>query len=430
MLLIAIRSALKDWDERMSSARVTSSVPLFEKGCQFMNSKYLLIPIVAIGLLTVAGNAGFAQQPSSAPESSTLPFVSPIFGDNMVLQRNKVDKIWGWSEPGDTVRVQIGNSTAQAVAGADRRWQVEIPGAPAGGPYTVNITGRQSEELRNVLVGDVWLCGGQSNMEFKLRGAQDAEDEIKAADHPEIRFFTAAEHSAYRHSDTVTGSVERCFTGYGRSSFRSCLLFRATHSTGHPRPNRPCGGLRWRNAPAETWTSADTLRQLGGFDAQLAELQQGTSGNGPQYGNYIMQWYDEYDIGLKDQWADPTLDDTSWKSVDVMNGWATLGAPDPALGGLVSKRDHACPIRCRLAGQRFPGRGRPDGFGVDQWQLCRRQRAGGESSPLFSARGVLKSPGKTSSRFAFEDRAKCRLPGQTSRPAPGPRRSDQHSDGG
>lgn len=312
----------------MSSARVTSSVPLFEKGCQFMNSKYLLIPIVAIGLLTVAGNAGFAQQPSSAPESSTLPFVSPIFGDNMVLQRNKVDKIWGWSEPGDTVRVQIGNSTAQAVAGADRRWQVEIQAPPAGGPYTVNITGRQSEELRNVLVGDVWLCGGQSNMEFKLRGAQDAEDEIKAADHPEIRFFTAAEHSAYRHSDTVTGSwsVVSPDTAAQVSAVAYYFARRIQQDIHVPIGLVvDCVG----GTPAETWTSADTLRQLGGFDAQLAELQQAASGNGPQYGNYIMQWYDEYDIGLKDQWADPTLDDTSWKSVDVMNGWATLGAPDP-----------------------------------------------------------------------------------------------------
>ena len=105
---------------------------------------------------------------ATAVDSASLPFVSPMFGDDMVLQRGKPNAIWGWSKPGDTIRVEIAGHTARATAGADGRWQTRIlPPAP-GGPYTVKIDGAQHVELHEVLVGDVWLCGGQSNMELPV----------------------------------------------------------------------------------------------------------------------------------------------------------------------------------------------------------------------------------------------------------------------
>jgi len=94
-----------------------------------------------------------------------------IFGDNMVLQRGKSDTIWGWSDPGDAVRVEIGESTAIGSADTNRRWQVKIQPPAPGGPYSVKISGHQSAEKHNVLVGDVWLRGGQSDMGY-LYGSQ------------------------------------------------------------------------------------------------------------------------------------------------------------------------------------------------------------------------------------------------------------------
>lgn len=141
-------------------------------------------------LLALAGGILCAQTTEvTAPASP--PFVSPIFGDNMVLQRGKPNPIWGWSEPGDNVRVEIQGRSATAVAGPDGRWQVKLDPPPAGGPYTIKISGQQSVVLHEVLVGDVWLCGGQSNMQFPLRGARNGETEVKAASHPEIRFFVS-----------------------------------------------------------------------------------------------------------------------------------------------------------------------------------------------------------------------------------------------
>jgi len=105
--------------------------------------------------------------------AAPLPFVSPIFGDSMVMQRGKPNTMWGWSEPGDSVRVEMGGKSASATAGADGKWSARIEPPAAGGPYTVKIAGgAQSVELHDVMVGDVWICAGQSNMQFGLAQAR------------------------------------------------------------------------------------------------------------------------------------------------------------------------------------------------------------------------------------------------------------------
>src|SRR5271165_1526258 len=169
-----------------------------------MSSRYIHFAALAAGLLFAAGPGAYAQptpgQAAPASVAKPLPFVSPIFGDNMVLQRGRLDTIWGWSDPGDTVRVQIGENSATGTAGPDRRWQVKIQPPAPGGPYTVKISGHQSAEMHNVLVGDVWLCGGQSNIGLPLRFTKNADEEIKAANYPDIRFFTVGGHPAYNMS--------------------------------------------------------------------------------------------------------------------------------------------------------------------------------------------------------------------------------------
>src|SRR5665213_1411495 len=112
--------------------------------------------VLAILLLTAVGAA--------AADSSSPPFVSPMFGDNMVLQRGKPIRFWGWVKPGESVHVELNSHIATAVAEPDGRWQTEIEAPAPGGPYTVKISSvEQNVVLHEVLVGDVWLCGGQSN---------------------------------------------------------------------------------------------------------------------------------------------------------------------------------------------------------------------------------------------------------------------------
>ena len=260
-----------------------------------------------------------------------LPFVSPMFSDNMVLQRGKPNTIWGWSKPGDTIHVEIAGHTAKTVAGDDGRWQVQIDPPAPGGPYTVKFDGAQHVVLHEVLVGDVWLCGGQSNMELGLARTRNGSNEISSANHPEIRLYKVASHAAYSPAAIPQGRWKICSpqTVAEDGGFSAVAYFfgRRIQEDIHV----PVGLIEdcLGGTPAEAWTSPETLRPFGDFDAGLAEVDRLKSKGGPEYGNYIMHWYDDYDIGLKgNTWAANDFDDSSWKAVQIPGGFKELGVAD------------------------------------------------------------------------------------------------------
>jgi sialate O-acetylesterase len=261
----------------------------------------------------------------------SLPFVSPLFSDNMVLRRGKPNAIWGWATPGQEVRVQLAGRTAKTVAGSDERWQVQIQPPAPGGPYTIIIDGPQHRELHEVLVGDVWLCGGQSNMELPLSRTRNGAEVIKSAHNPEIRLFKVAPHPSYTPSAVPQGQWKICSpeTVVEDGGFSAVAYFFALKLQEHIR--MPIGLVEdsLGGTPAEAWTSAESLRPLKDFDSQLAELERLKARGGPQYGNYIMHWYDEYDLGLKSNtWAAVDLDDSNWKTVHLPGGFQELGVAD------------------------------------------------------------------------------------------------------
>ena len=295
-----------------------------------MIPRQIRILVIAVGSLLSLACPAFAQSPSQ-PALKPLPFVSTIFGDNMVLQRGKNDTIWGWSDPGDKVRVEIAGKHASGVAGTNRRWQVKIHPPAVGGPYTVKISGHQTVELHNVLVGDVWLCGGQSNMQVSLRAAKNGEEEVKAANFPEIRFFSVAPHSAYHHTDVVEGFWKVVSPETADHVSAVAYYFaRKVQQEIHVPIGLVVDALG--GTPAEAWTSSAALRPLKDFDVPMAELEKLAASGAPEYGNYIMHWYDLYDVGMKGNWAASDLDDSTWKSVDIPGGFSDLGLPEtPAL---------------------------------------------------------------------------------------------------
>lgn len=268
---------------------------------------------------------------NSAPTAKdALPFVSSIFGSNMVLQRGKPNPIWGWAKPDEEIRVTVAGQTVTNLAGPDGHWQVKVMPPDVGGPYTIRITGSQTVEFTNVLVGDVWLCGGQSNMEFPLNRARDGEQEVKGANDPEIRFFIVGRQPAYEPAATVQGKWRVCaphtVTADGGLSAVAYYFARKIRSE----TNIPIGLVQdcVGGTPAETWVSAQTLKKLGDFDTALAELERLRIKGGPQYGNYIMHWYDEFDPGQKHGWATAAFDDSGWKTVTVPGGFTELGVPE------------------------------------------------------------------------------------------------------
>ncbi len=200
-----------------------------------------------------------------------------------------------------------------------------------GGPFTVTIAGHQSAELHNVLVGDVWLCGGQSNMGLPLRFTQNADAEIKAANYPDIRFFTVGGHPAYHHVDVIEGNW-RVVSSESANWISSVGYYFARKIEREIHVPIGLVVVAVGGTPAEAWASEAALRPLHDFDVPLAELDRLKKENAPEYGNYIAHWYDQYDIGQKNNWAAPDLNDSTWKSVPVPGGFAELGVPDaPAL---------------------------------------------------------------------------------------------------
>ena len=267
---------------------------------------------------------------AAAADTNSLPFVSPMFGDDMVLQRGKPNTIWGWSKPGDAIQVEIAGRVAKAVAGADGRWQVEIQPPAPGGPYTIKIDGTQHVELHEVLVGDVWLCGGQSNMELPLDRTRNGTNEIAAANRPEIRFFKVQSHTAYSPAAIPQGSWKICspqtITEDGGFSAVAYFFAEKVQSDVHV----PIGLVEdcLGGTPAEAWTGPETLHRLKDFDAQLAEMERLKAKGGQAYGNYVMPWYDDYDLGLKNNWMVADFDDSRWKAVQIPGGFQELGVSD------------------------------------------------------------------------------------------------------
>jgi len=115
-----------------------------------------------------------------------------VFASHMVLQREMPLVIWGWAQPKETITVTLASATAQAQANDRGEWKVVLPAMKAGGPFTLKVTGSSTVEFDDVLVGEVWLCSGQSNMEMGIGMARDGQQEIAAANYPGIRLLMVA----------------------------------------------------------------------------------------------------------------------------------------------------------------------------------------------------------------------------------------------
>ncbi len=133
-----------------------------------------------------------------------------IIGDSMVLQRDIAAPIWGWADPGEEVTVTIAGQEHTVLADADGKWMVRLDSLPAGGPMEMTISGKNTLRLENILVGEVWLCSGQSNMAWPVRMAGNAEEEIARANHPRIRLFTVKRAIARQPKRDSRGAWEVC----------------------------------------------------------------------------------------------------------------------------------------------------------------------------------------------------------------------------
>ena len=156
-----------------------------------MNIRHLLV--VAVSLVV-------------APPTFAEIHLPAIFGDHMVLQREMDIPVWGTASPGANVSVALGEQRVVTTAGEDGRWRVELAPLPAGGPHEMVVEGDGSRHaFSDILIGEVWLASGQSNMEWSMRLVENAEAEVTAANHPDIRLFHVARAARDEPQDDVSG---------------------------------------------------------------------------------------------------------------------------------------------------------------------------------------------------------------------------------
>lgn len=268
--------------------------------------------------------------------SAVIP--NPLFSDHAVLQQGRELPVWGTAAEGERVMVEFAGRSAATTA-KDGRWLIHLEALPAGGPYTMTISGdHNAVTISDLLVGEVWICSGQSNMERQLgpREGQKPivnwEQEVAAANYPQIRHFLVPQKPARAPQATVAGKWVVCspqtvaeFTAVGYFFGRD--LFQARHV--------PIGLIHssWGGTPAESWTSRPALRSLPEFadaiaDAQRAdsEIERGTY----SYAKTITSWLAAHDPGSVPgaSWGTVQVDTAAWKQMELPTFWEKAGLPD------------------------------------------------------------------------------------------------------
>ncbi len=191
----------------------------------------------------------------------TLP---NIFSDNMVLQRNSEAAIWGWASPNEEIVIKPSWDNKEYKTKADNQanWRFAIPTPSAGGPFTISIKGYNEVILKNILIGEVWICSGQSNMEMSPAwGIDNGDEEIKNANQPTIRFFTVPKLTATSPQNNLLGNWTEC-TPQTMKEFSAVGYFFARRLQEELK-NVPIGLIssNWGGTPAEIWTPEDVIQK-------------------------------------------------------------------------------------------------------------------------------------------------------------------------
>ncbi len=183
-----------------------------------------------------------------------------VISDNMVLQRGAKVSIWGWAEPGEQVTVGVSWHTMQWGLTADQqgKWRFEMTPPKAGGPYEMTIRGKNTITIKNILVGEVWVGSGQSNMQMAVRHSANAEQEIAAANYPNIRLFSVQRTVADQPQSDCVGNWQSC-SPETVGDFSAVAYFFGREL--HKELNVPVGLIHtsWGGTPAEAWTSRAVL---------------------------------------------------------------------------------------------------------------------------------------------------------------------------
>lgn len=293
-----------------------------------------------LAILSITSGCG-TTSPGPGVTFSSEVRLAPLFTDHMVLQRGMKVPVWGWAAPGDRITVAINGQETSTKVGRDGQWMVRLDPMEAGGPHSLTVTGANTITLTEVLVGDVWLASGQSNMWWPVKsgaiGVTNRDAEVAAADFPNIRLFTVPQETSFTPQTTFEGARWTPCTPETVPTFSAVAYFfgREIHQT----QGVPVGLIHssWGGTPGEAWTSEPALRKLGDFTPTLNLMQSAA----PQlaeaeaaYEEAMAAWYAElasHDKGHVDGepvWADRAIDTMDWDTMPVPGYWEDHGYAD------------------------------------------------------------------------------------------------------
>jgi sialate O-acetylesterase len=268
--------------------------------------------------------------------SSAQVHLPRLAGDSMILQRDTRSRIWGTASAGEKVTVRFNGQSPSVITGADGKWAVALAPMSAGGPFDMDIDASNHIHVKAILIGDVWVCSGQSNMELPMERVKEKYPaEIAAAGNPAIRqFVTGTHYDLTRPQEDFPAGSWQTATPASVLSFSAAGYFFAKAL--YQRYHVPIGLIKAAvgGAPAEAWLSEEALRS---YPEQYAAALKYKDIAYPQgirrkEDSVSRAWYQhlaDQDSGLHDlhPWSDPAYDDAGWKEMTVPGYWADQGGP-------------------------------------------------------------------------------------------------------
>jgi sialate O-acetylesterase len=291
-------------------------------GTKVMRLKLVVAAALVVGAIAICGSSAYAN--------IRLP---ALVGDNMVLQSGSKARLWGFAHPGERVTISMAGKSANGTADGKGRWEMWIGPLEAGGPFEMTIAGQNTIVLRNVLVGEVWVASGQSNMEWQLQNSARGAEEVAQASHPLIHLFTVARTTSLEPRDDAPGRWVVC-SPETAGTFSAVAYFfgRELNRT----LNVPVGLIHssWGGTPAEAWTSRQTLAanpelkpMIDSFDTAAANAPDAIR----KYQAEVTKWEDEHYLpdpgnkGFDLGYARPDSSEEAWKTMRLPQAWETAG---------------------------------------------------------------------------------------------------------
>jgi len=265
--------------------------------------------------------------------------LASLLSDHMVLQQGRDIAVWGTCAPGQSIRASIGGRSASVVADAAGNWTLHLPALDAGGPYEMTVEGDGSTlVLTDILIGEVWVCSGQSNMEMGIEAVENAEAEIASANQPLIRLFTVPKCISMEPQEALGGSWLACTPDTIRNGdwggFSATAYFFGRKLAEELKI--PIGLIHssWGGTVAEAWTRRETLLQspelrplVEKFDDDLAHYDERLALYSAEVKerDAVIEIPDEVNAGLERGWAARSLDTKDWRTMKLPRLWQAEG---------------------------------------------------------------------------------------------------------